>query len=286
MEYYENVFDKYDRLEVDITADDINGYQNNTNFNKIYNKLWLAEKQNVSCGPIGTYPQKYPIIIKPIINLYGMSRGFKIIKNEKEYDKNQKDGFFWMPYLKGKNYTIDLVLNNGKIKGIYGMESKPSVSGTFEYHVYRPEYDLSDKNKKFIEKILKKYTGPVNIEIINDIIIEAHLRFNGDMYIFQDKFFTELNKMQSGKKKYDLSVKKEKFYLFPYFVKSNFNKKLLNKKKIEKILVENNISNIRWDDIDEEFQGHKFKRLFMIKTNKLKTGKDILNLIDNLLKKE
>ena len=95
--------------------------------------------------------------------------------------------------------------------GVYGMESKPSVSGTFEYHVYRPEYNLSDKNRKFIEKILKKYTGPVNIEIINDVIIEAHLRFNGDMYIYHDKFFRELDRMQKEKKSMIYRLKKKSF---------------------------------------------------------------------------
>ena len=33
---------------------------------------------------MGVYPIKYPIVFKPIINLYGMSRGFMIINNEKE----------------------------------------------------------------------------------------------------------------------------------------------------------------------------------------------------------
>ena len=50
---------------------------------------------------------------------------------------------------------------------------------------------------------------------------------------------------------------------------------MLNKEKIEKLLMENNVYNIRWDSINNEFQGHKFKRLFMIKTGKLKTGKKL-----------
>ena len=108
----------------------------------------MVSKQEIDCGPIGTDVNKYPIIIKPIINLYGFSRGFKIIKNEEEYLSNQIDGFFWMPYLNGKNFTIDIVLEKGKIINYFCLESKPSINGTFEYHVYRPNYKLSNKIKK------------------------------------------------------------------------------------------------------------------------------------------
>ena len=38
-----------------------------------------------------------------------------------------------MPFLSGTNYTIDVVLDKGKIVAYYGMESKPGKSGTFEY---------------------------------------------------------------------------------------------------------------------------------------------------------
>ena len=60
---------------------------------------------------------------------------------------NQTDGCFWMPFLNGKLYTVDLILDKGKIVGYYCLESKPSFSGTFEYHVYRPNYKLSPKKK-------------------------------------------------------------------------------------------------------------------------------------------
>lgn len=285
MEYYEQIYDKFERLDIEFIYNDIDAWQENPNFNQIYNKLWLVSKQEIDCGPIGTDVNKYPIIIKPIINLYGFSRGFKIIKNEEEYLSNQNDGFFWMPYLKGKNYTIDLILDNGKIVGVYALESKPSLYGSFKYHVYRPDYKLSDKNRLFIENILAGYSGPVNIEIINEIIIEAHLRLNGDIYNYDDNFFIELYKLINGQE-YNLLVSKKKFYLFPYFVDNSFDINCLNKKKIEKILIDHNVKNIRWDEIDIEFQGHELKRLFMIKTNKLKTGTEIVNKIDNLLKKE
>ena len=36
----------------------------------IYNKLWLSEIQGIPCGPMGVQPRAYPVIMKPIINLF------------------------------------------------------------------------------------------------------------------------------------------------------------------------------------------------------------------------
>lgn len=281
MEYYQHLGKICDKLDINnIITNDIDAWQENKKHKKIYNKLWLVEQQKVPCGPIGTDVNKFPIIIKPIINLYGMSKGFMIINDEDTYYKNQNEGTFWMPYLKGKNYTIDLILDKGKIVGVYALESKPFYSGTFEYHVYRPNYKLSDKIIKLIEKNFKSYSGPMNIEVINDIIIEGHLRLNGDLYCYNDDFFINLSNLIDGKP-YELKVKKKKFYLFPYFVPGNFNLNILDVDEIENILKDNGVFNIRWDNIKSDYQRKDLTRLLMYKVNTLKKG----NLIKNLIKK-
>ena len=78
-----------------IICNDIQVWKKYPEYHHIYNKLWIAESQNLPCGPMGIYPKEYPIIFKPIINLYGMSRGFKIlIKNEDDYEEYLDDGLF------------------------------------------------------------------------------------------------------------------------------------------------------------------------------------------------
>ena len=106
-----------------LVTNDFDAWDKFSKYKKIYNKLWLVEKQNIKCGPIGTQPKNYPIIIKPIINLYGMSRGFLKINDEDEYYNNQNDGCFWMPFLDGKHYTVDLIIYNGKIIQQFFMKS-------------------------------------------------------------------------------------------------------------------------------------------------------------------
>ena len=52
----------------------------------------------------------------------------------------------------------------------------------------------------------------MNIEIINDTIIEGHLRLNGDYYIYDDNFLKNLSKL-IDKKDYNLKVKKKILYI-------------------------------------------------------------------------
>jgi hypothetical protein len=41
----------------------------------VYNKLIIAEKQNLPCGPHGTPAINYPVFSKPIYNLRSMGAG-------------------------------------------------------------------------------------------------------------------------------------------------------------------------------------------------------------------
>jgi hypothetical protein len=280
MNYYTDLDARCKRLDItNIISNDIDAWEKNKIDKKIYNKLQLIESQNISCGPIGTMPDKYPIVIKPIINLYGMSRGFKIITNQEEYLNNQIDGSFWMPYLSGKNYTVDIIMNKGKILYYYCMESEPLIKGTFRYHVYRPKYKLSNKIISILEINHSKYTGPMNIEIINNTIIEGHLRLNGDLYLYDDNFLINLSKMINNLD-FELVVSKNIFYLFPYFINRKFNTDIIDCKDIENILLTNKIKNIRWDNIESLYQRNDLSRLLMFKVNTLKLGLEIIEKIE------
>jgi hypothetical protein len=290
---YENIVEKIERNNItNIITNDIDAWNSKRNKinKKIYNKLWLVESQHITCGPIGTEPNEYPIIIKPIINLYGMSRSFKKLMSKKEYKENQIDGCFWMPYYDGSQYTIDLVLNCGKIIGVYALESKPNMNGTFKYHKYNSSYILSDSKRNFIETNFSDYSGPMNVEIIDDVIIEGHLRFNGDMFLYDSEFLKTVSSIidnDNDKDKDKLLTTIENFYLFPYFVSSNFNTKILDEKQIEDILLSNGVNNIRWDNIDSDYQKNDLKRLFMFKTDTYESGINIIQLIEkNLLIRE
>ena len=186
-------------------------------YNKIYNKLYLSELQDLYCGPIGIYPKKYPIIIKPIINLYGMSNKFIKINNFEEYIEKEKDyiGMFWQKYLPGDQYNIDINMKNGKIIQYYTVKSIPDNKGMFKYHYYYSKYRLSKKIIIFLETILKNYTGFLNIEVINNYIIEIHLRLNGDLFLYTKK---NIDRMIERKR----TIIKNKCF-FPIFIQKELN---------------------------------------------------------------
>jgi hypothetical protein len=104
-------------------------------------------------------------------------------------------GQFWMPFIPGRHYTIDALMYKGVIIFYYALESvhNPKKPGIFRYHVYRPEYILpANIQAELVKPGLAEYTGPLNIEIICPpsmpaVIIEAHLRWNGDNYIWKIK---------------------------------------------------------------------------------------------------
>lgn len=167
-----------------ISVNDSQGWIRNPDHQFIYNKLWVAQSQFIDCAPMEVYPQKYPVVFKPIINLIGMSRGFRKINNKDEYNKYLQDGFFWEDYLEGDHWCIDLVLNKGEILFYSCLLSHPGEDGSFKYHESLPDFVLPDHIKYWIMSFFEDYVGCMNIEVINGVIIEGHLRLNGDFHLY------------------------------------------------------------------------------------------------------
>ena len=272
---YMNLYDyieEYNFKNIKV-IDDTDAWIKNPDYNFIYNKLWIAQSQGISCGPMNVYPNKYPIVFKPIINLYGMSRGFKIITDEKEYDENIKDGFFWEEYLKGDHCCVDLIIVKGKVKFFSALRSIPSDNGSFEYHESIPEYELPEHITFWISEHLEEYTGPINIELINGLIIEAHLRLNGDFQLYNKEFVSSLDNLYETGSWDLLNFEIEKKYLIPIFVEKNISKNKLNiiEKNIFLASKKFKLNNLLVDNINSQTQSEYLSRAFMI---------DISNIID------
>ena len=109
-----------------IPTNDKDAYQYYNKQCDLYNKLLLSQLQNLDAAPAGITPIKYPVIIKPIINLYGMSNGFKKINSLEEFREDKNIGLFWQTYLDGVQYNLDIDQN--KINKMYN----DSYSSLFE----------------------------------------------------------------------------------------------------------------------------------------------------------
>ncbi len=285
MKIYESLSEIVNKnnLSDKIITSDIGAWLTYPKYNHIYNKLWLANSQDLECGPMGVYPndEDYPVIFKPIINLFGMSRGIKKIHNYSEYNNNILDGFFWEEFLEGEHNNIDLVMKKGKIVFYSCLISIPAEKGSFDYHYSNPEYKLPKHLKYWVEYHLKRYTGCVNIEVINGSIIEAHLRFNGDFYLYDEDFVCMLHNLFEHHKTNISSYKIKKKYLIPIFVDKNYDVKRLNKKKVMKLAKKYNAYSIRFNDINSKYQSEYLSRIIMFDIDDLNKG---LKLKDRIIK--
>ena len=90
-----------------------------------------------------------------------------------------------------------------------------------------PNYVINDKIRFLINNNLQDYTGCLNLEIIDNNIIEAHLRLNGDFYLYDKIFVKELENLYLNQK-WSLNYKIDKLYLFPVFVNTDLNIKKID----------------------------------------------------------
>jgi hypothetical protein len=157
-----------------------------------------------------------------------------------------------------------------------------NTDGTFNYHESIPEYKLDLKIIDWIKINLKNYTGCLNLEIIDNNIIEAHLRLNGDFYLYNKDFVLELEKLYT-KKQWNLNYKIKKTYLVPIFVTSNLDINNIKFDKILKLLKKYGAKSLRINNINSIHQKEGLSRLFMYDIYDIKKGlklkKQILNIL-------
>lgn len=263
---------------------DIQAFIKYQNYNFVYNKFDLIKKQNITCNIVGVYPNEYtfPIIIKPIINLFGMSRDVKFCKNIEDYAFFLKNtphpSSFWMPYYDtNEHFTCDILMCAGKVvySNTFRCVSTKQV-GIFKKHIYMNDYLIDKQVIYFLENYIVNYTGCLNIEIMDNVVIELHLRFNGDNYIYKEnpQILDYLNSLLHDErlsiKEYDnihtykLSLKQ--YYYLPIFIENMDNYKD-EKNKIDifvhKAQTKNSNIKVYYDNIEGVHQQEK-KRYCML----------------------
>ncbi|HEY5657462.1 MAG TPA: hypothetical protein VIY27_06705 [Myxococcota bacterium] len=165
--------------DVHIPTEDADAWAWYPAFKWIYNKLEIAESQDLPCGPHGLEPPGFPVFSKPIYNMRGMGAGSRILRSSKEYRRFQKPGHMWMPLLAGDQLSSDCALVKGEPRWWRHAIGKASGGGTFDFWTVLAEHrpELEAYAGDWIRKRLSGYTGMVNLETIDGRIIEAHLRF-------------------------------------------------------------------------------------------------------------
>ncbi len=145
----------------------------------VYNKLAVAESQDLACAPHGLTPPAFPVFSKPIYNMRGMGAGSRIIRSEREYRHVQRPGHMWMPLFEGEHVSSDLAVVDGEAAWWRHAIGAPLDGGKFDYWTVlaAPRPRVESYCGDWVRNHLKGYTGMVNFETIGSRIIEVHLRF-------------------------------------------------------------------------------------------------------------
>lgn len=192
-----------------IPSNDFQAIKLYDNLKYLYNKIFIAESQKIKCGI--EIPINYPVIVRPITNLYGMGKDAYFLYNINTIPKD----FFWCEIFKGNHISVDIFYNDNGILGCIAFQGFPGKLFTFDYWEYLPNYKLSNKIINWINNNLNSFKGVFNIELINDNIIECHLRM-GDLNYFQNKELINCVIDCYKNKKINLPIL-QKIYLLPIF---------------------------------------------------------------------
>lgn len=199
-------FDLADQSVVIPLSDDI-AYTHFQAHRWVYDKLKLSSDQNVVAMPHGIKPNQFPVFSKPIINLFGMSKGATKLTH---WDESMcAPGHFWMEYLNGEQYTVDIALHNGKRTWMYPMKTTTSNGSItmFEYISHLPS-QCQNVIDHWINKLNESaprstHSGVINVELIYDrdqlnfpVIIEFHMRPSVQFFdLYGDQWQQDLYKL-------------------------------------------------------------------------------------------
>jgi hypothetical protein len=166
--------------ELFISTEDGDSYRLYPEYRWIYNKMMIADSQGLANGPHGLEPQSFPVFSKPIYNMRGMGAGSRVLKNEKEYQNNQRPGHMWMSLLHGEHVSSDVAVVRGEARWWRHVVGRAIGDGMFDYWTVlgEPRPAIEAYCGDWLRRNMAGYTGMMNFETIGARIIEAHLRFS------------------------------------------------------------------------------------------------------------
>lgn len=153
-------------------------YWNTSNIDDLwlFDKLILSRKLGYLCGPAGVSPPKKNIyIVRPCCNYRMMSKGAVFMELSPNNHETVPDGYFWCEVFEGRHLSFDYSFGN-QILAVEGFrEDKSRLDRFCMWKKIEDNFKLPD----ILFSIACKY-DEFNIEVIEDKVIEVHLRHNDD----------------------------------------------------------------------------------------------------------
>ncbi len=164
---------------------DSQAYSKYPKHNYVYDKLWVAQNQNLASGKLENLIKnnkssiKYPIFIKPRWgHLSATSKNCFKIKNYDELQKYKNfEHMMWSEFIDGREGMTDFIVLNGNILHQITYKYSDEQHGfTDSWKYISPDTPAPPKIKNWVLKNLNNFTGVVNVQYRNNKIIEVGLR--------------------------------------------------------------------------------------------------------------
>ena len=156
----------------------------------VFNKLEIALKFGYDAGPACVPITKSgDYIIRPIYNLYGMGLGAKIIHIDISQAKEMEEhalvppGHFWCETFKGTHKSVDFERSAGYWKPFCTIVGESNEENLVRFKSWKKTWNTEYVLPRWMEDI--DDVKNINLEMIDDKVIEVHLRTGND--IFHDK---------------------------------------------------------------------------------------------------
>jgi len=207
MKFFNPYLDPFNiRITGEVPVFDKYAYEKYKNTNFVYDKLFIAKSQNLDSGNLESLKDnykniKYPIFIKPRWGHKSASSKncFKIKNADELKNKFSIPNMMWSQFIDGTEGMTDFVLKNGEI--VYQLTYKYSDAqhGYIDQWKYISPDNVPPGNViNWVKKNINNFTGIVNVQYRNNIIIEVGLRFaRGGAYMNSTKNETLIKNINS-----------------------------------------------------------------------------------------
>jgi hypothetical protein len=151
----------------------------------VYNKLELYRKLGYYAAPHGVIPDRYPVISKPIVNLWGLALG--VDRWCSPADVTYKAGYLWMEEFTGTWMSYDIDYESGIVWKAQALcdcvwQGTPSGWQVEKSHVTELPQQLVNE----IQQLGLK-SKQINVETIGGNITEIHLRWSFEISQWYDQ---------------------------------------------------------------------------------------------------
>lgn len=174
------------KLDNTIPMFDSTAYKQNPQHKFVYDKLFIAQSQFIPSGELST-AKDFPLFIKPRWGHKTSSSKdcYKIKSMEELQPFLHKKNMMWSSFIDAKESMTDFILINGEIVyQITYVYSEEQYGFADVWKLISSENKPPQEVVEWVQRHMTGYTGPLNVQYRDTVIIEVGLRFaRSGMYI-------------------------------------------------------------------------------------------------------